>query len=51
MHDDRETKVISRHPTTDGEVVYARGLDGRLQVWLQRHDTTPELVTAGGGLA
>ncbi len=50
MCDDQGMKVISRHPTTDGVIVYARGDDGQLQVWLQRRDTTPELVTEGGGL-
>lgn len=47
MYDDQPANVVSRHATTDGEVVYARGDDGRLQVWLHRSDRRPKLVTRG----
>lgn len=47
MHHDRPANVVSRHTTTDGVIVYARGDDGRLQVWLERSERQPKLVARG----
>jgi len=42
LHDPYET--VSRHPVTEGTVVYSRCACGTLRVWLQRPGDTDRLL-------
>jgi hypothetical protein len=40
------TQVLSRHPTSQGTVVYTRCSCGALEVWLESMQATQELIAA-----